>query len=69
MNFSEVKTKEDVFDLLNKYLVDQIKLARREMESKDSFEKAAWAEFQAYQLGSIKALKKLYNLIPDQGKK
>lgn len=68
INLKECKSKEEVFEQLNKYLVEQIKLTRRESESSESFNKPAWAEFQAYQLGTLKALKKVFNLIPDQGK-
>ncbi len=69
MNLKDCKTKEEVFDSLREYLEDQIKLFRRETESDESFNKPAWAEFQAHKLGSIKAYMKLYKQIPDQGKK
>ena len=68
MNLKDCKSKEEVFDELRKYLGEQIKLARREIESNESFDKPAWAEFQANRLGAIKAFKKLYNFVPDKGK-
>lgn len=38
-------------------------LSQRKMESEDSFDKVAWGEYQAFQLGNIKALKKLQTIL------
>jgi len=38
------------------------------MESEDSFDKPAWGEYQAYNLGAVKALKKALAIIPDREK-
>ena len=60
-------TKSQAFSLLKEYLVEQIELSRRKAESEDNFSLPSWSEFQAYQLGSIKAYNKLLSIIPDQG--
>jgi len=62
----DLKSKEEVLDFLSGYLVEQINLARREMESKESFSLPAWTAYQAHQLGAIKAFKRLYNLTKGQ---
>lgn len=64
---SKELTKSQAFSLLKEYLVEQIELAHRKTENEDNFSLPAWAEFQAYQLGSIKAYNKLLSIIPDQG--
>lgn len=69
MNFKDLKSKEQVFEEINKYLIEQIKLAQREMESKESYSSPSWALTQADRMGTLRALKKMYKLIPDQGKK
>lgn len=61
-------TKEDVYIFLHKWLKEQISLSQRESISELSFDKPAWSEYQAYQLGIQKAFSKLTEIIPDQGK-
>lgn len=60
-------TKKQVFEELRAYCQEQISLAQRKAQDEETFDKPAWAHFQAYQLGIQKAFSKLYNLIPDQG--
>ena len=67
-NLKDLKTKEEVLEFFRVYFKDSIELAQRKMESEDSFNKVAWGEFQAYQLGAVKVLKKALALIPDREK-
>jgi hypothetical protein len=60
-------TKSQVFSLLKEYLTEQIELSQRKVVSEENFTLPAWSEYQAYQLGSIKAYQKLLSIIPDQG--
>lgn len=60
-------SRSQAFSLLREYLTEQIDLAHRKMESEDNFSIPSWAEYQAYQLGSIKSYQKLLSIIPDQG--
>lgn len=62
-NIKDIKSKEDLLDVLYKYLKDNIELSQREMEAKDKFNLPAWGEHQAYQLGMIKSYRKLVTLI------
>jgi hypothetical protein len=59
--------KSQAFKLLKEYLDEQIDLARRKQVDEDNFSLPSWSEYQAFQLGVIKAYQKLYNVIPDQG--
>ena len=63
----EAKTKEDVISFINNWLNEQVDLSRRE-QIKDTFDKPAWAEYQAYQLGIQKLASKLLALLPDPEK-
>jgi len=71
MDLKKLNSKElsrsQAFSLLKEYLVEQIDLAQRKAVSEDNFSLPAWSEFQAYQLGNIKAFQKLLSIIPDQG--
>jgi hypothetical protein len=62
-------TKQQVFEELKAYCLEQIQLAQRKAIDEETFDKPAWSQYQAYQLGIQKAFSKLYNLIPDQGEK
>lgn len=62
-NIKDLKSKEEVLDFVQDYLKNNIMLSQRKMESEDSFDKVAWGEYQAFQLGNIKALKKLQNIL------
>jgi hypothetical protein len=61
----ESLTALQAYDIIRKYLEEQIELAQREMLDKTKFELTAWSEHQAYQLGSIKANYKLLDFIPN----
>lgn len=71
MDLRKLKSKEltrsQAFSLLKEYLTEQIDLAQRKAVNEENFTLPAWSEFQAYQLGSIKAYQKLLSIIPDQG--
>lgn len=60
-------SKQQAFKVIREYLSEQIKLSQRKCIDEESFDKPAWSEHQAYQLGIQKAFTKLYNLIPDKG--
>jgi hypothetical protein len=60
-------TKSQVLAEIKKYLDEQIELSIRKCIDEDTFEKASWSEYQAFQLGFQKAFMKLNSLIPDQG--
>ena len=62
-------SKAEAFKELRTYLEEQISLSQRKVIDETTFDKPAWSEYQAYQLGFQKAFSKLYNLIPDQGEK
>jgi|SaaInl3SG_22_DNA_1037383.scaffolds.fasta_scaffold16705_2 hypothetical protein len=60
-------SKAEAFKEIRTYLEEQISLSQRKVLDESTFDKPAWSEYQAYQLGFQKAFSKLYNLIPDQG--
>jgi len=62
-------SKAEAFKEIRTYLEEQISLSQRKVIDETTFDKPAWSEYQAYQLGIQKAFSKLYNLIPDQGEK
>lgn len=66
-HLKDAKTKEDVLGFLSNWLTEQLELSRRE-QVKDTFDKPAWAEYQAYQLGIQKLATKLLQLLPDPEK-
>ena len=61
-------SKEEALTCIRSYLLEQKDLAIRKILDQDQFDTPAWSEFQAYHLGMAKALDKLINFIPDQGK-
>lgn len=61
-------TKEEVYLFLREYLNEQISLSQRNVTNEEAFNKPAWSEFTAYQLGMQKAFYKVLALVPDQGK-
>lgn len=68
-SIKDIKSKEEVILFLQDYLVKCINTTNNMMESNESFEKPSWSEYQAYQLGALKAFKKVLNILPDQGVK
>jgi hypothetical protein len=60
-------SKAEALKEIKTYCEEQISLSQRKSLDESTFEKPAWSEYQAYQLGIQKAFNKLYNLIPDQG--
>lgn len=61
---SEKLSKEEVYDFLHEYLREQMSLLQRQSMNEEAFEKAAWAEYQAFILGQQKSLSRLAELIP-----
>lgn len=60
----EVLTKEEAYKVISEYLKESIETSNRKMRDEDNFTLPAWSEFQAYQLGAIKAYNKLLDFIP-----
>lgn len=66
----KVKTKEEVFEFLEKWLTEQLDMSYREARSNTSFETPAWSEYQAFRLGEQKKLIQFLELLPlTKGKK
>lgn len=61
----ELLTAQQAYDIIRKYLEEQVELAQREMLDKTKFELPAWSEHQAFQLGNIKANYKLLDFLPN----
>lgn len=66
-NIKESNSKEELVEYLLSYLNGQLSLYQRKSESEESFTMLAWSEYQAYNLGNIRAIKKILKLFPDQG--
>lgn len=64
-------TNEEIYGIMLAYIDSLTNMSLRDMRDNASFEKPAWAEYQAYQLGFQKGLQKLREFIPssDQGAK
>jgi len=64
----EVKelSKAQCFEIIQLYILEQRELSVRKTKDEDSFNRAAWSEYQAFQLGIQKALDKLSSFIPNQ---
>lgn len=60
-------SRSQAFSLLKEYLSEQIDLSVRKVVNEENFSLPSWSEYQAYQLGNIKACQKLLSIIPDQG--
>lgn len=59
-------TKEEIILILREFLNEQKELTQRKMIDEDSFNKPSWPEYQAFQLGILKAINKIESFIPDQ---
>lgn len=57
-------TSEETCVIIRAYLEDQIATAQRKQLSETNFDKPAWGEYQAYQIGFIKGLQKVLETIP-----
>jgi len=57
-------TKNEILVIIHEYIVEQVELSRRKMLDDDSFSKASWSEYQAFQLGIQKAFSKIESFIP-----
>jgi hypothetical protein len=57
-------TKQEIYAIIRSYIEDQIATAQRKQLSETNFDKPAWGEFQAYQIGFIKGLQKVLETIP-----
>lgn len=59
-------TKEEIYLIIQEYISEQLELSRRKTLEEDSFNRASWSEYQAFQLGAQKAYIKLAAFIPTQ---
>lgn len=59
-------TKEEIFEIIQIYILELKELSIRKTQDEDSFDKPSWSEYQAFQLGFQKALSKVALFIPDQ---
>lgn len=68
---TEDLTKQEIYDIIRDYIDSIVDVSLREMRDNNAFDKPAWSEHQAYQLGFQKACVKLREFIPtsDQGAK
>lgn len=62
-------TNEEIYGIIVAYIDSLLSTSIREMRDNASFEKPAWSEYQAHQLGLQKGLMKLREFLPtsDQG--
>lgn len=58
-------SKKDIFEFLKVKLKKDKEQLIRNITSEKSFEAADWSKYLAHQLGSLKYLEELDNLIPD----
>lgn len=58
-------TKKEVYEFLKLKLKKDKELFIRNITSEKAFEAAEWSKYLAHQLGSLKYLEELDNLIPD----
>lgn len=58
-------TKREIFEFLKLKLRKEKDQAIRNITSEKSFENASWDKYLAHQLGFLKCLEELDNLIPD----
>ena len=58
-------TKEEIYLIIQEYIIEQTDLSRRKTLDEDSFNKPSWSEYQAFQLGFQRALSKVASFIPD----
>jgi hypothetical protein len=61
-------TKREIFEFLKLKLKKEKEQAIRNITSEKSFESASWDKYLAHQLGFLKCIEELDNLIPDPEK-
>lgn len=60
-------SKQDVVNILRKYLEEEKATSYRKMISEESFSSPSWAEQQSFLLGDLKRIERLLNFLPDKG--
>lgn len=60
-------SKRKLLELIKEKIKQERELHLRIALSEDSFDKAEWSKYLAYQLGFIAALEKLDKFVPDPG--
>lgn len=56
-------TKQEIYDILNKYILDNLELSSRKIRDEENFVLSAWSEFQAFHVGQQKAFHKVLDFI------
>ena len=60
-------SKQDVVNILRKYLEEEKATSYRKMISEESFSSPSWADQQSFLLGDLKRIERLLNFLPDKG--
>jgi len=60
-------SKQDVVDILRKYLEEEKATSYRKMISEESFLSPSWAEQQSFLLGDLKRIERILKFLPDKG--
>ena len=60
-------SKQDVVNILRKYLEEEKATSYRKMISEESFSSPSWAQQQSFLLGDLKRIERLLNFLPDKG--
>lgn len=60
-------SKQDVVNILRKYLEEEKATSYRKMISEESFSSPSWAEQQSFLLGDLKRIERILNFLPDKG--
>ena len=60
-------SKQDVVNILRKYLEEEKATSYRKMISEESFSSPSWAEQQSFLLGDLKRIERILKFLPDKG--
>jgi len=60
-------SKQDVVDILRKYLEEEKATSYRKMISEEGFLSPSWASQQSFLLGDLKRIERILKFLPDKG--
>ena len=60
-------SKQDVVNILRKYLEEEKATSYRKMISEESFSSPSWAQQQSFLLGDLKRIERILKFLPDKG--
>lgn len=63
----ELEASKLLFEKLEEILKDELANLQKELASEETFDKPAWAEWTAFNLGRQKQIYSVLNLIPNYG--